>query len=60
MALPFPSPTYKEREKDETFVDSHREIEEKLEMVLSRLSKLEKKSQSEKRAQSLLVAENNK
>ena len=29
-------------------------------MVLSRLSKLEEKSQSEKRAQSLLVAENSK
>ncbi|CAB4036347.1 dispatched homolog 1 isoform X1 [Paramuricea clavata] len=55
MSLPLPSPTYSEREKDETFVDSYREIEEKLEMVLSRLSKLEKKSQSEKRAQSLLT-----
>jgi chromosome segregation ATPase len=60
MSLPLPSPTDNEREKDETFVDSYREIEEKLEMVLSRLSKLEEKSQSEKRAQSLLVAENNK
>ena len=60
MSLPLPSPTYSEREKDETFLDNYCEIEEKLEMVLSRLSKLEEKSQSEKRAQSLLVAENSK
>jgi hypothetical protein len=60
MTLPLPSPTYSEREKDETFLDNYCEIEEKLEMVLSRLSKLEEKSQSEKRAQSLLVAENSK
>ncbi|CAB3979257.1 Hypothetical predicted protein [Paramuricea clavata] len=43
-----------------TFLDNYCEIEAKLEMVLSRLSKLEEKSQSEKRAQSLLVAENSK
>jgi hypothetical protein len=58
MSLPFPSPTYSEREKDETFLDIYCELEEKLEMVLSRLCKLEEKSQSEKRAQSLFVAEN--
>ena len=60
MSLPLPSPTDNEHEKDETFVDSYCEMVEKLEMVLSRLSKFEEKSQSEKRAQSLLVAENNK
>jgi hypothetical protein len=60
MSLPLPSPTYSEREKDETFLGNYCEIEEKLEMVLSRLSKLEEKSQSEKRAQYLPVAENSK
>ena len=60
IALAFTDVAYNEREKDETFLDNCCEIEEKLEMVLSRLSKLEEKSQSEKGAQSLLVAENSK